>query len=235
MAIAKQAERGDRRPAGLKPWDLFGAAAMLVIAIEFYMALVWAPADLIQGEPYRIVYVHVPMIIVSYLAFTLVFLSSVVFLWRRKPVCDVFARSAAEVGLLFLTLVIISGGLWGQATWGTFWQWEPRLTFTFILWLIFLGYFMLRNAAENKERMARYCAVVGILGFADVPMIFMSVFLWRGLHPEPTVPPPEIGYTLLVGMAGFAMAFVYLLNLRFRIDRTQTEALELNAKLEERS
>ena len=235
MAITNQAVQRMPRKVGLRPWDIVGAAAFLIIAVEFYMALLWVPADLIQGEPYRIVYVHVPMITISYIAFTLVFFSSVLYLWKRKPVHDIFARSAAEVGLFFLTLVILSGGLWGEATWGTFWQWEPRLTFTFILWLIFLGYFMLRNAAENKERMARYCAVVGILGFADIPMISSSVYLWRGLHPEVTVPPPQVGYTLLVGFAGFLLAFGYLMNLRFRIDRAQADAADLRAELEVRA
>ncbi|MBF8299415.1 MAG: heme exporter protein [Dehalococcoidia bacterium] len=229
MRLAKPslARRGGR--IGVSAWDIFGAVAFMVVGITVYMALLYAPTEIIQGEPYRIVYMHVPLITVSYIAFFLVFGSSVLYLWRRKPSFDIFARSAAEVGMLYLTLVIVSGGIWGQATWGTFWQWEPRLTFTFILWLIFLGYFMLRNASDNSERMARYCAVVGILGFADIPLIHMSVYLWRGLHPEPTIPPPEIGYTLLVGMAGFLMLFVYLMRLRYSIDRTRQRVEELRA------
>ena len=224
-----------RRGARLSAWDVFGALAFLVVATAVYMALLYAPTEIIQGEPYRIVYFHVPMIVTAYIAFATVFVFSVLYLWRRTTRLDVIARSSAEVGLLFLTLVIVSGGLWGQATWGTFWQWEPRLTFTFILWLIFLAYFMLRNAGENKERMARYCAVVGILGFADIPLIHMSVYLWRGLHPEPTIPPPEIAYTLLVGMVGFLMLFVYLLRLRIAIDGARERVEELRALEEERS
>lgn len=238
MSVAKPVLRGAAKSAGVRPWDFFGLAAFLTIAVEFYMALVWAPVDVNQGEPYRIVYLHVPMIMVSYVAFTIVFVSSILFLWRRRPVSDIVARSAAEVGLLFLSLVILSGGLWGQATFGRFWQWEPRLTFTFIQWLIFLSYVMLRNAAENKERMARYCAVVGILGFADIPLIYSSVYLFRGMHPpisSVSNPPAEIGITLLVGVVGFMMAFFYLLSLRYRIDRTQARVEELFADAQEAS
>jgi heme exporter protein C len=233
MAIVKPAPARTAKRGGVGAWDLVGLLGFAVLAAAVYMALIYAPTEIIQGEPYRIVYMHVPLITTAYLAFFCVFVTSILYLWRRNPRMDVYARSFAEVGFLYLTLVILSGGLWGLATWGSFWQWEPRLTFTFVLWLIFLGYVMLRNAAENKERMARYCAVLAILGFADIPLIHLSVYLWRGLHPEPTIPPPEIGYTLLVSMAGFLLLFFYLLQLRIKVDRARDLVEELRAVEEE--
>ena len=229
------------RPMAIRPaarWrlsklDILGLAAFLTMGVAFYMAMLYAPTELIQGEPQRIFYVHLPMILASYAAFLIVFVASVMYLWKRKTGYDIVARSAAELGVLFTTLVIISGGFWGLATWGTFWQWEPRLTFTFILWLIYVAYLMLRNAADDKERMARYAAVLGIIGFADIPMVFASVYLWRGLHPEPAGMPKPMAMTLFVAMAAFFLLFAYLLIQRIRIDRAREELNELQATLEE--
>ncbi len=233
MSVAGQGTRPTSRHARIRGFDIFGAMGFLLMGLSVYMDFFYAPTELIQGEPYRIVYVHVPMITIAYIAFFLVFLFSILYLWKRKVQYDIIARSAAEIGVLYTTLVIVSGGLWGLATWGTFWQWEPRLTFTFILWLIYVGYLMLRHASDDKERMARYCAVLGIIGFADVPMISLSVFFWRGLHPEPTNPPPEIGITLLVGLAAFLVVTVYLLVLKVHIDKAREKAEELRFQLEE--
>lgn len=212
--------------------DLLGLGAFTLLAITFYMAFFYAPTELIQGEPQRIFYVHLPMALTSYIAFAVVFVCSILYLSTRKPIFDMYANSAAELGVLFTTLVIVSGGLWGQATWGTFWQWEPRLTFTFVLWLMYVAYLMLRQAASDKEAVARYSAVLGILGFCDVPLVFLSVYLWRGLHPEPTNPPAQIGYTVLVGMAAFFILFAYMLIQRVRLERTRHRIEDLRATLE---
>lgn len=235
MAIARPVAKGMPRRVRLSRLDVLGAAAFLLTGVAFYMALLWAPTELIEGEPQRIFYVHVPMVIAAYLSFIVVFLASALYLWKRKTSHDIVARSAAEVGVLFLTLVLISGGLWGQATWGTFWQWEPRLTFTFILWLIYVGYLMLRQASENRERMARYAAVLGIIGFADIPMVSLSVYLWRGLHPEPAAMPGSMAMTFLVSLVAFALLFWYLLLVRIRIDRTREKIEELRAEMEEKA
>ncbi|MCL0101487.1 cytochrome c biogenesis protein [Dehalococcoidia bacterium] len=207
---------------------------LALLGLSYYMAMLYAPKEIIQGEPQRIFYVHLPMVVASYLAFAIVFVASILYLWKRRISYDIVARSSAEVGVLFTTLVIVSGGLWGQATWGTFWQWEPRLTFTFVLWLIYVAYLMIRNASENRERMARYAAVLGIIGFADVPMIFASVYLWRGIHPEPATMPRAMGLTLTVSIIAFVLLFIYLLLFRIRVDRAQENLLELQQIAEEK-
>ena len=222
------------RPLRLRRVDLLGLAAFVLLAVSVYMALLYAPRELIQGEPQRIFYMHLPMAIVSYIAFAIVGVGGTLYLWKRRLAYDIAARSAAEVGVLFTTLAIVSGGLWGQSVWGTFWQWEPRLTFTFVLWLIYVAYLMLRQAGADDERTARYASVLGIIGFADVPLIFASVYLWRGLHPEPAGMPREMAVTLLVSMAAFILLFVYLLIHRIRGERLREEVHELQAALEER-
>ena len=234
MTVAGPAAvRQGRRHLHLSGLDLFGLAAFALLAVGVGMALLYAPRELVQGEPQRIFYVHLPMAIVSYIAFLIVFIGSVGYLWKRDMKYDVVARSAAELGVFFTTLVIISGGLWGEATWGTFWQWEPRLTFTFVLWLIFVAYVMLRHAAQDKERMARFASVLGIIGFADVPLVFASVYLWRSLHPEPAGMPREMALTLLVASVAFIAVFAYLLIHRVRWERTREQLDEIRAVLEE--
>ena len=215
------------------PVDLLGLAAFTLLVISLGMGLLYAPTELIQGEPQRIFYVHLPMAIASYIAFLIVGVGGALYLWKRTPIYDIVARSSAELGFFFVTLVIVSGGLWGQATWGTFWQWEPRLTFTFVLWLIFVGYLMLRQASQDRDQAARFAAVLGIIGFADVPLIFASVYLWRGIHPEPAGMPQEMFITFLVATVAFLALFAYLLVLRVRWDKTRERIDEMRAVLEE--
>lgn len=228
-----QAGMQKKTACGLTATDVLGAAAFVLLGVSVYMALLYAPTELIQGEPQRIFYMHLPMILAAYLGFLIVFVCGVMYLWKRTMGYDIAARSAAELGVFFTTLVIISGGLWGQAVWGTFWQWEPRLTFTFILWLIFVAYLMLRSAAQDKERVARYAAVLGIIGFLDIPLVFASVYLWRGIHPEPAGMPRAIAMTLFVSMAAFLALFAYLYVLRVRWDRAKDRIEEMYAELEE--
>ncbi len=224
------------RPRGrleVRPLDLLGLAAFALVAVSMGLAMLYAPTELIQGEPQRVFYVHLPMAAAAYLSFAICAASGALYLWKRRMTFDIVARSAAEIGVLFTTLVIVSGGLWGRATWGSFWQWEPRLTFTFILWLIFVAYIMLRQAAQDRERAARFGAVLGIIGFADIPLVFVSVYLWRGIHPEPASMPREMAITLIVSLAAFVTLFAYLLIHRIRVERAKEEIEELWAALEE--
>ncbi len=234
MSVASPVALPPVRRIRVRRLDMLGAAALALLAVAFCMAMFYAPTELIQGEPQRIFYAHLPMVVVSYISFAIVFVASTLYLWKRDIKYDIVARSAAEIGVLFTTLVIVSGGLWGQATWGTFWQWEPRLTFTFILWLIYVSYLMLRNASDDQDRMARYAAVLGIIGFADVPLIFASVYLWRGIHPEPAGMPQAMAVTLIVAIAAFVLLFAYLLIHRIRLDHAREQLYELRSIMEER-
>lgn len=205
-----------------------GLLAIVTLSAGIFMAFVYAPTDRVQGHAQRIFYVHVPMAWLAYLAFAVILTGSIGYLWKRSMRMDRLARSGAELGFLFTTLVLITGSLWGRPIWNTWWQWEARLTTTLILWFIYLGYFMIRSYAGDRERGARYAAVLGIVGAVDVPIIHMSVQWWRSLHPEPVVLnssgpnlPDAMLWTLLVCFLGFTLLFVHLLIQRVTVERAR--------------
>jgi heme exporter protein C len=184
-----------------------------------------------MGHVQRIFYVHVTLAWLSYLAFFVVFVCSIVYLWRRDERWDAVARASAEIGVVFTTLFMLSGALWGRPVWGTWWTWDARLTTTAILWFIYVAYLMLRAYVPDVPRAARYAAVLGIVGFLDVPIIHMSVVWWRTLHPEPTIArldgadyaPPEMRLTLALAGLAFGLLYLALLVLRVQLERLKDD------------
>lgn len=202
-----------------------GLLTVAVLTVGIFMAFVYAPTDSVQGDAQRIFYIHVPMAWLAYLAMGVVLIGSVGYMWKRSERMDRLARSSAELGFLFTTLVLITGSLWGRPIWNTWWQWEARLTTTLVLWFIFIGYFMVRAYAGDRERGARYAAVLGIIGAIDVPIIHQSVTWWRTLHPQPIVLnsggpnlPNSMLATLMVCMAGFTLLYAYLMVQKTRVE-----------------
>jgi heme exporter protein C len=205
-------------------------ATGVAMIIAIYMMFIYAPTDSVQGPVQRVFYIHLPMAWIAYLAFFIVFVASIAYLIKRNRRWDQIARSSAEVGLVFTTLVILTGSLWGRPIWGTFWEWDARLTTTLILWFIYLGYFMIRAYVSDQERAMRYAAVVGIIGFIDVPIIHMSVRWWRTLHPEPIVTqsggpamPDSMLYTLGVSLLAFTLFFGYLVYQKVLIEQAKDD------------
>ena len=164
-----------------------GAAAAIALAASAVMSLAVAPVDVNQGNVQRLMYVHVPAAWLAYLAFAVVFVASVAFLRTGRTRWDRLAAASAEIGVLFTALAIALGALWGKLVCGTYWTWDPRLTTTAILLLIYLGYLAIRRLPDSPARRGRWAAVVGIVGFLDVPIVHLSVVWWRGLHQGPTV------------------------------------------------
>ncbi len=151
-------------------------------------AVIVAPREAIEGEVQRVFYIHVPSAMAAYLSFFIVFVASVIVLWKRDMRFDAVARAAAGVGVLFTGLTLATGAIWGYPIWGAWWAWDARLTSTLILFLIFAGYLLARGLADiADEQAARYAAVFAIIGFLDIPIINMSVRWWRKLHPQPIV------------------------------------------------
>jgi len=214
---------------------LLGIALMLV---GVAWALLAAPTELFQGAPQRIMYLHVPGVVTAYVALLAVFVGSVLFLWRRDPRWDRLGRSAAELGVLFITMTLLSGAIWGKAVWGAWWTWDARLTTTLILWFIYIGYLMVRAWAPGA-RGARAAAIIGIVGVLDIPIIHWSAILLRTLHPQPTVfrpegpaLPPSMLIPLVINMVAFLVVFAALLAVRVRQERALdalAEALEGSA------
>ena len=161
----------------------------------YWMCFFWVSTEVNQGVIQRIFYVHVPAAWTSFLAIGFAALASGMYLWLRDDRLDRAALCAIEGGLVFATLVLTTGPLWGKIAWGTYWTWEPRLTLTLLLWFIFVGYIMVRNSTEDPDKGKRFAAVVAIIGALDIPFIHLSVVWFRSLHPEPcllyTSPSPR--------------------------------------------
>src|SRR5499426_2597494 len=135
-------------------------------------------------------YLHIPSILTAYLSFFLVFVGSCLYLWKREKRDDILAYSAAEIGALFTALTIVEGSIWGKPTWGVWWTWDARLTSTAVLFLVYLGYLLLRAMVEEPEARARFAAVVGIVGAVNIPIVHFSVYWWRALHQPATILAP---------------------------------------------
>ncbi|MBI5305428.1 MAG: cytochrome c biogenesis protein CcsA [Chloroflexi bacterium] len=205
---------------------VIGALALVNIAIGLYMALFYAPMERTMGDAQRIFYFHVPSAWVGFLAFFIVFVASLIFLWKRERKWDALALSAAEIGVVFTTLVLLTGPLWAKKAWGAFWVWDARLTTTLVLWMIYVGYLMLRGSAEG-ERRARFAAVLAIVGFLDVPIIYISVALWRTMHPTYVTGEgglaPQMTQTLMVCLLSFTLLFAFLLLQRLRLEQARDQ------------
>lgn len=218
------------------------AIALAVLAGIVMMAALWmiffyVPTERSMGVVQRIFYVHVPSAWVAFLAFGIVALCSLGYLWLRDERLDAIAVSAAELGTVFTSIVLLTGPLWGKIAWGAWWVWEPRLTLTLLLWFIYVGYFMLRGSTENPERGKRFAAILGIVGAVDIPLIHVSVQWFRSQHPQAVImrpegpqAAPEIVQTLLVSLLAFTLLFFALLLFRYGLERMRARAALLNAR-----
>jgi len=210
---------------------ILGALAAVGVIASLVLSLAIAPPDALQGEVQRIMYVHVPSAWLAYLSFLVVFVASIAYLRTSRVRWDRVAAASAEIGVLFTALAIALGALWGKPVWGTWWTWDPRLTTTAVLLLIYVGYLAVRRITDNPVRRARWSAVIGIVGFVDVPIVHLSVVWWRSLHQGPTVARldgPEIQGTmlaaLLVSVVAFTLVYAYLMTLRLRVGRLEERA-----------
>jgi heme exporter protein C len=210
---------------------VLGWLAVAGLAVGVVMGFLVAPRELTQGNVQRIMYLHVPAAWVSYLAFGVVLVASIAYLATRAPAADRIAHASAESGVVFTGLAIAAGSIWGKPTWGTWWTWDARLTTTAILFVIYLGYLLLRGMVDDHERGARYAAVVGIIGALDIPLVHFSVLWWRTLHQPPSVGRPEassmdavILITLLVNVIAFTLLYAYLVTKGVRVLRREEEA-----------
>ncbi len=207
---------------------LLAGTGLSGILVLLWMVFFWVPTEAVQGVVQRIYYMHVPSAWVAFLAFGIVAIASVVYLWLGEERADQAALAAAEGGIVFTTAVLLTGPLWGKIAWGTWWQWEARLTLTLLLWFIYLGYFMVRQAAPTPEKGKRFAAVVGIVGALNIPLIHMSVYWFRSLHPKPVVlrpdgpsAPREMVIALLFGFLVFTLLFLGLWMFRMGLARAE--------------
>ncbi len=209
------------------------AATLVTSAVALAMIAFYVPNDRVQGVVQRIFYFHLPIAWIAYLAFFVVLVASIAYLMTRDAKWDTVARASVEIGVLFTTLVLITGSLWGKPIWNTWWSWDARLTTTLVLWFIYVGYIMLRSYTPDRERGARFGAIVGIVGFIDIPIVHFSVQWWRTLHPEPVVArsnpqlPIEMIVTLGISLLAMTLVYVTLMVYRTALERLRDENREL--------
>ena len=204
--------------------DLLLPVAALAVAAALANAIFFTPTEAMQGLAQKILYLHVPSAIIAlYVAFVVMAITSALYLWLKDPRLDRMAESAAEVGFVFMSVVLVTGPLWGKPIWGAWWAWDARLTSTLFLWFVVLAYLVLRDAIDDRAMRARYSAVLGILAVLLVPFIHLSVYMFRTMHPQPIVlkpsapsMPPEMQQTFLISLAAFTLLFVALLRARYR-------------------
>jgi heme exporter protein C len=205
-------------------------AVLGVLAVLWAILVVRAPIDAMQGVIQKVLYVHVPCAFAAYAGFIGTALCSALYLWSNDERYDRFAAASAEVGVVFCTLVILTGPIWAKGTWGHWWVWDPRLTVTLLLWFIYLAYLLLRSFTEGSARTARFAAVYGIAGVLAIPLNYFAIDLFGGaaLHPdnlERGSLGDGMGWPFAIGVAAGLAAYAHLLLLRTDLESLRAEAV----------
>ncbi|OGO24993.1 MAG: cytochrome C assembly protein [Chloroflexi bacterium RBG_16_50_9] len=205
---------------------ILSGLSLVLMLLALYLIFVYVPTEKEMGIVQRIFYLMVPMGWLALLSFIVVFIASIVFLAKKQSGWDALAYSSAEIGLVATTGALVVGSLWARPIWGVWWTWEPRLTATLVLWFIYVAYFMVRSFAGEESRGARFAAVIGIVGFVDLPIVVLATTLWRGMHPGGVIfsggLAPSMLLTLLVSLAAFTVLYVVLLMTRCSLRNAET-------------
>ena len=215
---------------------LFVGLTFLGMIVSLYMVFIYAPTEAVMGNIQRIFYFHMGAVWIATVAFTVVFVASIQYLRKESRFWDILALSSAEIGVLFTTLTIITGSIWAKPVWGTWWTWDPQLTTTFILWILYVAYLMLRSATGSNLKKAKFAAVFGIIAFIDLPLVYLSVRLMRGISPvvfggRGGGIAPRMMLTLVVCLITFTILYIVLLKQRVNVEEMKDEVARL--KLEE--
>jgi len=213
------------QPSWARALDL---VTILIVFGAFAMVLFYAPRERTMGDAQRIFYFHVPSAMMAFLGFAIVFFSSILYLANGNRRWDGLAQGAAEIGLLFCTITLLTGPIWARSAWGVFWTWDARLSTTLILWLIYVAYLALRGFMQADVKMRRFSAVLGIIGALDVPIVYFSVRWWRTQHPTTFIMErgglnPHMAVTLRVSMIAILLLFIALLLKRLGLEKLREE------------
>jgi heme exporter protein C len=210
------------------PW----VAIALSLAVAFTLSMI-SPADSVQGDLVRIMYVHVPAAWLAYTAFIVTFVGSVAYLLSRNLRWDRIAAASAEIGVYFTGLALALGMIWAKPTWGVWWTWDARLTFTFIMFFVYLGYLALRRTTDDPVARASRSSVLGVLGAIQIPLVHFSVLWWRTLHQPPSLIRPDgpaiqdslMLAALIVGVVAFTVVYIALMVKRIELIHLEDERL----------
>ena len=216
---------------------LFIVFTLALLGFSTYQALVVAPTEQTMGEVQRIFYYHAPTAWVAGLCFFVNFLASVAYLLRRNSNADALAAASAEVGVVFCTIVLITGPIWARPVWGIWWTWDARLTTTLVLWLIYVGYLILRRFATGSQTQT-LAAVVAIFGFVDVPIVYMSIRWFRTQHPSPVIGggensglDPAMWHAFLWNLLAFTCVGIIFVTARYRLQKLEDRVEAEHARL----
>lgn len=233
-------------PTGTRASRGLGIVVLLGLVMLTLLGLFFTDEDVVQGSTVRLMYVHVPTAWVAYLAFIVTAITSAMYMWGKQHslTFDRIAGASAEVGVIFMGLCLVTGSLWGRITWGTYWQWDPRLTTTAFLFVTYVGYLAVRDLGGSHQQRAKRSAVVALLAVLEIPLVHFSVVLWRSLHQEASVLQPNgdvtmdglMLFSLLFGVAVFTSLFAWMVLHRQRV-LTLADAIDdggLEAALQER-
>jgi heme exporter protein C len=215
-------------------WLLAATGATLLAALG--MAFLYAPQEKVMGEVQRIFYFHAASAWLAMIAFLVVFVGSLLYLWKGDRRFDRWAAASAEIGVLFTTIVLVTGPLWARPVWNTWWTWDARLTSSLVLWIMYIAYLVLRGALPESRKKYQFSAVYGLVAFVDVPIVFFSIRWWRSMHPVVITGrgmnlEPEMVQALLVSCLAFTLLYFLLLRLRLAVERVRDEIQELQRNL----
>ena len=208
-----------------------GAVLFVIMPAALYMALLDAPRERTMGDLQRIFYFHVPVAVAGMTAFAVNFAASLLYVIRKERRWDNLGVAAAEVGVLFFSMVLVTGSIWAKPVWFVWWTWSPRLTVSLILCMLYLAYLLIRKYIEDPERRGLVSAVFGIIAFADAPLVWFSIRWWRDIHPEPMLESgglaPAMRPAFLICLAAFLLLMIYLLRRRFFLASMEDEAQDI--------
>jgi len=204
----------------------------LAMLASLYLVLVWVPTEKTMGVIQRVFYFHVPSAWVAFLAFAVAAVAALLFLARRQEHWDRVEVASLELGIVFSTVALITGSIWARPIWNTWWTWDPRLTTTLVMWIYYVASLLLRQMVDSPERSARFGAVLAIVGFVNVPLVFLTIRLWRTIHPvlfttEGFGLAPEMLLTLLISLGTFTLLYFCLLTVRVRLESLQARLAQL--------
>ncbi|MGA1845505.1 cytochrome c biogenesis protein CcsA [Deferribacter abyssi] len=209
---------------------------LVFISVALYFTFIYAPLEKVMGAIQKIFYFHVASAWIAFFAFFITFLFSIVVLINEKKIYDEIASSSAEIGIIFCTIVLITGPIWAKPVWGVWWTWDPRLTTTLVLWFIYVGYLMLRKFVDEDDKKAKFSAVVGIIGFIDVPIVFMSIRWWRTIHPNVLQKGggglhPDMLKALIISVIAFTLLYLSMLFKRVKVGLLEDKIKYLETKI----
>ncbi|MGH9322982.1 MAG: cytochrome c biogenesis protein [Vicinamibacteria bacterium] len=213
--------------------------SLVSMLVALWGAFLYAPEEATMKEVQRIFYFHVASWWVAFIAFTVTFIASIGYLWKGKTRFDQVALASTEIGVAFTTIGLVTGPIWAKPVWGIWWTWDPRLTTALVLWLMYVGYLMMRRYIPDEGKRATLSAVVAIIAFVDVPVVFLAIRLWRTQHPEPVLLggeasglDPQMLQALFMALAAFFFLYLWLMDQRLRVESTQLEVDELYKELD---